>query len=348
MMRIFLLFFYLYYSIFFHSFAQEDKSDSVLSFSGKAFFYLNNLEYYNGYREGEPFFGSYIQLRLSYKPYNKFTFSAGVHARKDIGDEVFFSDIRPLFRVKYHFKNFSFIFGELQYKNRHKLLDALLREQYIYNPVVEEGIQLLYNGHIISQDLWGIYPVLNTPRHREKLCVGNCTYLFAGSFYFSLMGYITHYGGQLFAPENDPVRENITGGVGVSYSFPIPVKTSKIGIDQFFIGSYTSDTANISRKNYIQGWGSISKIWMSIKGYSAGLTLYQGNDYITWEGNPMYQSNTFYYFIEFDKSLSFPKDILVNFGFRLDFMDMYPYQFFENGDHQIWIKIEYNFFKKMY
>lgn len=311
--------------------------DTQAFLSTNMLLFLNNLEYYNAYREGLPFWGSYLQIRFHYKPFPKIRFSCGIHLRKDFGDENFVSDIRPLFQAWYAHENFSLICGELFNENRHGLLDALLKEQYMYNPVVEEGLQIRYTSDKFKQDLWGIYPALNTPEHREHLCLGNYSVLNLGPFYLTLMGYISHYGGQLFAPENDPVRENLTAAFGVTYTFNLNKRIEEIGIEQFLLGSYTSNLAKITADNYLDGWGGLTHLWLVFFGFKVGLSFFQGHDFITWEGNPMYQSNAPYYFIDCSRSFSFTNRIFLNFGFRFDFLDMYPGDYFKNGDHQIWL-----------
>jgi hypothetical protein len=330
-----------------HAEKTEASADSVLFISGDMLGYLNNLEYYNDYREGEPFWGAYLQARLSYKPFKKFLFSGGIHMRKDFGDESFLSDIRPLFQALYTHKDFTLIFGELANKTRHGLLDAIIKEQFIYNPVVEEGIQILIKNDRITQDLWANYPALNTRKHREHLCAGNTTVLFVKPVTFSLMGYVSHYGGQLFDPGNDPVRENVTGAAGVAYTKEFGGTFEEVGAEQFFTGSYTSDTTSGANRNYDGGWGSLSHIWILFAGVEIGVSFYKGDDFTTWEGNPMYQSDASYYFLEVNKSFVFEKNIFIDIGLRLDFMDMYPADYFENGDNQIWFRIGGSFNRKI-
>lgn len=328
-----------------HAENKESAVDSVLFLTGDMLGYLNNLEYYNGYREGEPFWGSYLQVRLSYRPFVKFLFSGGIHVLKDFGDDSFLSDILPLFQVLYTHNDFRLVFGELLNKTRHDLLDALVKEQFIYRPVVEEGIQILIKNKRITQDLWAHYPALNTKDHREHLCAGNTTILTIQPVSFSLMGYVSHYGGQLFAPENDPVRENVTGAAGVTFVKEFSSTFEEIGAEQFFIGSYTSDTSTGATRNYDGGWGSLSHIWVQFAGVEIGLSFYKGDDYTTWEGNPMYQADAPYYFLDVNKSFVFKQNIFIDIGFRLDFMDMYPVDYFENGDNQIWVRIGGDFNK---
>ncbi len=326
---------------------KDSISDSTLFVSGEFLGYLNNLEYFNDLREGEPFWGAYINSRLCYRPHRKFIFSAGIHLRKDFGDESFLSKVFPLFQAVYIHKDFHLVFGELFSNQRHGLLDALLKEQYRYNPVIEEGIQIYIKKKAFTLDVWGNYPALNTPEHREHLCVGTYSRLAFNSFTLSSMSYLSHYGGQLYAPPGDPVRENVCAALSVSYRHDINGTFEEVGLKHSFLGSYTSDTTSNAQRNYDGGWGSLSRVWCSIRGVKIGISFFKGADYTTWEGNPMYQSDEPYYFIDVHKSFTFGQFLFIDFGARFDFLDMYPHEYFENGDNQIWFHMGYTLKKKI-
>ena len=133
--------------------------------------FLSNSEYiHNDYKVGEPYFGTQMRVRAVIEPFKDLEFSVGIFLRKYFGDTDFLSDIQPIFRMQYNYKNFDFIFGELTSK---KMLDAMLSEQYelIANP--DEGIEISFSGKYFSNLIWGIYPQLHTAEHREHLCIGN-------------------------------------------------------------------------------------------------------------------------------------------------------------------------------
>lgn len=321
---------------------KEHFQDSILFFSGNMFSYLNNLEYFNKYRSGEPFWGVYVQTRLQYRPLPRLFFSIGVHVRKDYGDDQFFSDARPLFQAQYVNKNFSFTMGELINDNRHGLLDAILSEQFAYRSVVEEGIQIQYDGSCISQDLWTNYPAINTPEHREHLCVGNVTTAKFGNVKMLFMGYISHYGGQIYHPLGEVVGENLTGAAGVTYGHEFQKIFQEVGIEQYFIGSYTAIDRSLA---YSKGWGSISRLWLKAFNFTFLLQFFKGEHYVTWEGNPMYQTDQPYSFFEISRMVSFSKDVFFDFGLRFDFMDVPPPHAFQ--DNQIWFLLGCNLNKKI-
>lgn len=310
-------------------------ADSVLFLSVDMVAFLNNLEYFNAYRSGEPFFGAHAQARLGVQPFRGGVFSLGIHIRRDFGDEVFLSDVLPLFRAHLTRGPISFILGELFSRNQHGLLDALLREQVAYRPVVEEGLQFMYKGRLLRQDVWANYPALNTGSHREHLQVGNATHLIIEPVTASLMAYIDHFGGQLFAPPGDPVRENLTGACGITYRLSLSSAVEEIGIEQFLVGSYTS--SNRAEIPYESGWGSITRSWLTVAGFEFSLLFYSGNGFTNWQGNTLYQTDDTYYCFQMDKCVRFGKVACLDFGIRLDFVDMTPDQYFDNGDNQIWV-----------
>lgn len=324
------------------AYAENDRQqiDSVFFISADMLCYFNNLEYFNKYREGEPFWGAYLQTRFSYR-FESVVFSVGVHARKDFGDDSFFSDIRPLFRAYYSNKNFMFVLGELFNKERHGLLDALIRQQFIYDPVVEEGFQVFFKNKLFHQDFWASFMALNTPQHREHLCAGNATFIHLNPFVLSIMGYVSHYGGQQAAPVHDPVRENAAAALGIDYSVPVRKerKIQQFGIQQYLLGSYTSE--NRDSLPYDGGWGALTKIWLDISGFRWGFSFFKGNDYVTWEGNPMYRTSRPYYFLEISKHVILSEDIFFSGGLRLDFLDFPPSNFLQ--ENQLWVQLGMRF-----
>jgi hypothetical protein len=319
----------------------EDPSkskDSVLFVSGSALAHVYNSEYDNVYREGEPFFGAHAKARLSFLPFQHTRFSLGLFIRRDFGDESFLSDIRPLFRAKYERKGFSLVVGELvRTANRHGLLDALVREESVYVPAVEEGLQVVFDGKVVEEDLWVSYSALNTAKHREHLGTGNATVLDLGPVRFSLMGYIDHYGGQLFAPVDDPVRENLAGAAGLTFRYGLESWLDEVGAEQFFLGSYTNPDRSTGEHD--EGWGSLSRVWVSFFHTMCRFGYYQGRDFVAWEGNPLYMARGPYYNVELSRRWAFPNGVFLDFGGRLEFVEIDISEYGANGEHVMWVQI---------
>ena len=331
----------------------ENPSDSTQTSSEKKCFltadmlgYLNNLEYFNNHRKGILYLGAYSNLKISYQPVDRLLFSLGVFMRKAYGDKNFLTDIRPILRAQYIRGNYSVIIGELESENRHGMLDALIHEQYQFDPAIEEGFQIRYTGKIFHFDIWLSSDLLNTPIHREHLGFGNVMKLHAGPFTFLTMAYWDHYGGQLYAPEEDPVRDNVTGSGGIRYTHTIDKRVEELGLEQYIIASAT--TPNRKTVSFSKGFGSISRFWVTFLGFETSFLFYQGDNFETWRGNPIYHTNKPYYYIETKRHIDLGDKCFFDFGFRFDFVEISPKDYFDHTEHQVWVKMGCNFDRKLF
>jgi hypothetical protein len=313
-------------------------TDSLFAVSADMLGYMDNAEYFNDYSEGQTYLGALAKIRLVYRPAAPVSFSLGMHMRKDFGDDRFFSDARPLLRVRYDHNGFSMVLGELAGLAQHGLLDAMLREQVAYDPGVEEGLQILYKGSIVDQDLWMNYYALNTAQQREHLDIGDRTTVAIGPLYFSAMGLADHHGGQLFDPPNDPVRENVTGALGVTFRCPLQGRIREIGAEEFAVGSFTDfDRAN--GPNHQKGYGSLTHVWMMPLGFNVGLRYFKGHDYETWQGDSLYEAKNYYSHFEVSRLFVFSRDIYLDFGFRFEFVDTDFAGYFEHAENRVWVRL---------
>ncbi|MBD3392834.1 MAG: hypothetical protein GF418_12075 [Chitinivibrionales bacterium] len=319
------------------------RPDSILYLSTDFLSFLHNAEFHNEFREGETILGSIVNGRVAVKATPRMSFSLGLHLRKQYGDERFLSDIRPLFQACYRQQAFSLILGEVLFTpTRHGLPDGLLREEFTYDPGVEEGVQVLYLGTTVSQDLWLTFSALNTEDHREHLSGGNCTRIRLGPVCLSAMAYIDHYGGEAFAPAGDPVRENAAGAGGVTFTHAIERVVEELGAEQFVLGSYTARDRSHDDP-YESGWGSLSRGWVKVLGFLCRFSYFQGHDYVAWNGNALYQSNEPYYSLHVSKRMAFPGKVFLEFGGRLEFVGIGPAEYGSRGEHVIWLQMGMDF-----
>ncbi len=308
---------------------------SDFSLRGDISFYANNLEYFSDYREGELLLGTENSLYLHYTPHPSIEFSLGTYLQKDFGDKPFFSDSRPYFRGKYHKERYAMIIGVLESEKRHKLPDAMIMEQISYGKSIEEGLQFLFDYPHIFADLWIDVKKLNTPEHREHLDVG----IYLENQFYNLtsagMLYWDHYGGQLYAPDNDPVRNNITGSLLLSYVQPLKNEKSMFGADLRFLASSMYQKGN--------GYGFLVAPWYMINSYKTSLQVFKGDNYQSWRGNSMYHTNDIYYFLQLEREIALMKNLTLEWGVRFDFIDITPDRYFEHTEHQLWISITNSF-----
>lgn len=321
--------------------AVEDTTGATapprFSFTADMAAYTDNLEYFNEYREGYLHLGARATTRLSYRPVERLSFALGVHLRKAFGEERFLSDARPVFRASYHNGAVTFTIGELQSTGRHGLPDMLLSEQWSVTHPVEEGFQFLYAGEMVRQDLWAVYDSLNTPDHREHLMAGSATFVHAGPVTFMALAYGDHYGGQAFAPEGDPVRENVAGGLGAQFVHTREGMLSEIGGEQIAVVSVA--TEDRERLGYEHGGGSFTRVWLTVAGLQTSLMVFKGHDFVAWKGNPLYRARDIYYYLETRKRLELAGVAWLEFGARFDFVDIAPADYFDHAENRLWVTI---------
>ncbi len=317
----------------FCSLLQADSS--ALSFNAELFGYSNNLEYFSDYREGILYLGSEANLFFEYTPHPFVEVALGVHLKKDVGDEEFFTNPRPYFRTSYKRGGYAFNIGVLEYEDRHRLPDAILSEQVIYSDGIEEGIEFIFDYSAIYGNVWMSVIELNTPEHREHLDFGLYLENTFRKLKSSGMVYWDHYGGQLFAPDNDPVRNNINGSVNLQFTQPLKSKNSDMGSDFTFLGSSTTDLGS--------GYGFIVAPWWKLNSFRTTFSIYKGFDYHTWRGNSIYHTNDIYYYLQLDRTVSLRENVHFDWGVRFDFVDIPPSKYFDHFENQLWISLRTDF-----
>jgi len=326
----------------------KQTADSTNSFFIEADFlsYLNNLEYFNRHREGVLHVGAATRLYARYVPLSSLEFSLGVYMRKAFGDKKFMSDIRPCFQGRFTKKIFTLIIGALESENQHNMLDAIISEQYPYEQGLEEGFQMLFESPKFFADIWMVSYLLNTPKNREHLSFGLYLRQQFGPVYFIGMTYWDHYGGQLFAPEDDPVRDNVMGDAGLRFSKEYNKNFQGFGTEFFGLGSYTSpDRKDIPFKS---GWGLLSRSWIAFHNFELSLLFFKGDDFTTWPGNKIYQTNKLYTHIQIKYLRSFAKHLWLDWGVRVDFIEIPIKDYFDHTEHQVWVRLNGDFSKGLF
>ena len=313
----------------------NDQSRAKPFIQAEIWNFVSNSEYVsNDYRIGEPFFGTQVETNLCIKPADGLFFSGGILVRKFYGDEEFLSDIHPLFKMQYRFKSFIFTFGDLNSKNNHGLPDVLLSEQAPFKYEFEEGISAKYKGEKLRSEFWGIYPALNTPQHKEHLCVGSSNFVSLNKFTLLMQLYISHYGGQLYHPEGEFTHENYTGKFGIKY------RISNFEFEQSAVASKTTEKRD---EGYRYGAGSISQVTLYNKYVNVVLHYFLGKDYETELGNDFYYSNEPYYYLELNKTGKIADVLDFEIGARADFVEVNPIEYFNSSNHITWLNLIYKY-----
>ncbi len=255
-----------------------------------ATFYVNNLEYFNGYQEGKTFFGAETSLYFTMdRP--SFDLSLGVFLKREFGDEDGLSDVLPLFRFRYKTRVCKFVLGFIDSLDNHGLPEAMLAQQYPFYYPVEEGAQILVRTRHFRADTWINWYLLNTPEHREFFAVG----LHASSSWRFISGELgfrtTHHGGQEFHEGLE--TNNLSGMVrGVLSERWQDLKTD-FGVAFTLYGSadYAEGGLPGGGTRKVLGYGGEAECFVAPWGWKLYYRVFSGDDFFVEQGDPLYRTN---------------------------------------------------------
>lgn len=342
---------FLFSIITFSLLAEDVKNDSLkvkkVHFNAELHGFLNNLEYFNDYRKGVLHLGGEFKTGFTYKPVDPIEFAVGVYMRRAMGDEKSFIDIRPVFRAEYRKNAYTLTIGDIHENNRHNLPDAIISDQYVYEKGMEEGIQFQWDYRLFKADLWMSTDLLNTPKHREHLLFGFYNKIPLKDISLESMIFWDHFGGQLYFPEGDYMRDAINGSVALKYKHCFEKKSlNNVGGELRFLAS--SVTPNRSDVEARKGVGGLGRIYVTLKKLEIAFQYYKGDGYDSWLGNEIYKTDKYYYFLELSRSTEFVLNTKLEWGLRFDFVDITPDKYFNHTEHQVWVNITSSFNKGLF
>ncbi len=315
--------------------------DSSLSLFGKIGTYMNNLEYSNEFREGATHLGAQSFLGFRWNATEHVIFELGAYVRKLFGDTLLFTDARPILSAGVMYEHFRFIIGEFT-RFRPYLIDALLKYQYSFDPGIDEGLMVGYQTPSASYDAWVSWYSLNTPNRREHFSIGTQIRIQPASWQFSVMALAEHYGGQQFAPVDDPVRENLSSAGEVAYTWAPQEVVQELKFSNILYASATRPDRGQSTA-FQTGWGAQSKLSISMSNWKLTGALFYGKDFTAWQGNPLYQIDGWYFFIQSMRSFQFSERASLEAGIRFDIVDKPPVEYIKHLEHEIRLLFEGTF-----
>lgn len=127
--------------------------------SGKLYLGLNilgfgkNNEYSETIVDGYTLFGYQLSPYLSYSISSNLRLDAGVYLQQDFGNDNY-SQVAPVFSLKYQKRNFSLIFGTLEGALNHQLIEPLYNFENVLNNRLEQGIQYILRKEGLFFDTW--------------------------------------------------------------------------------------------------------------------------------------------------------------------------------------------------
>jgi hypothetical protein len=277
------------------SMAQEQ-----LAVRADLFFYGDNTEFHNPFREGETIFGAAIRLTADLGLSDRVRISLGGFGNQRFGSERSFDLARPVIALTVAGRRSLFTFGTLPGRTAtipagpdrqgpHDLLPPLQRETLAFDRPYEAGLQWSFTGATLQHELWLEWQRVNTPAHRERFDGG-----LAGSIRISrivslpLQVHVVHEGGQLYA--SGPVRDSAALAAGVSVHGAAGA-FRRVSLDVFGVASrYVPDRSRAALGR--DGAALLARASAEREDWRGHLIVWRGRDFIKDEGDPNYLSLT--------------------------------------------------------
>jgi hypothetical protein len=274
-----------------------NRDDSTLN-AGELFLdlplstWFYNNEYFNPFYKGYTLTGANIQPRIVYQSRPGLKFSAGIYLHRYYGDaEKTFA--KPLFNIEYKPReNFSVLMGTYNGGENHGLNEALFSFENHLTDIIENGILIRYSNPRIKSETWLNWESFIMPgdTFQEKFTAGsiNDLRLLKGSYWnlslpFTLLAH--HSGGQINA--NDSHIETL---INICEGLKLSRKIS----DKPGYNAFAELTLFHSLGDYIPSGGNAYsfKAGLQLDRLEANLQYFNGRDFISFAGNPLFRSWT--------------------------------------------------------
>ncbi|MBN2189031.1 MAG: hypothetical protein JW699_06225 [Chitinispirillaceae bacterium] len=313
--------------------------------SGEVLAFIDDIEYSTAWRSGATMFGASAVFRFFYEPSERLQFAAGAYGLRRFGDERFFSRALPVFRARYITERLEFILGELIADSAHGLPDILYRQEYLFDPGIEEGIQLRAQRGHVRADLWVHWDSLNTPENREHFTAGFVSELSFDNISFPLAVVAGHSGGELYEIPGQPVQDRLGAAAGVAAAWPVNAAVRR-AIGRVFGQVLAVGSAYRVRSGQGEtgsGHGILCRAGISPFDFDLSALWFKGRDLLEPAGDPLYRSNRPVYALEAARNYSMNDRVTVSGGIRFETEGCSFRSYFSNPRYRWWISMRGGF-----
>lgn len=257
------------------------------------FNFLRNYEYFSKFQDGYTLYGTQLEPQLVYYAHPKLALTAGIHLRKDFGDDGIYKTY-PLFSLKYQNKGLAFINGVLEGNIHHRFIEPVFDMEWKITNPVEYGTQLQINKPGLFLDVflnWNKM-IYKPSSEQEQLFAGgsaDITVLKSQKTRLSLplQVFAFHQGGQIDTLDA-PLKTIINGAAGFKFSYATGGKIQSLFTENYWVG-YT-DNSTTPLQAYDNGNGIFLNGGLESRYGNLVLSYWKGNSYISSVGMPLYQS----------------------------------------------------------
>jgi hypothetical protein len=261
-------------------------------------FYGDNTEYTNPFRRGQTTAGTYTFLVGEARTSRRLAIRAGAFGNLRFGSDRAFDEARPVLTLVIGGPQSRLVLGTIETVRRadgigpdrtgsHGLLPAVQVETLAFDRPWEAGLQWLLDTPRIKQDAWIHWQRLNTEDQREVFDAGLTSRLRV-SANASLRGdlFLVHQGGQL--SDDGPVSDSFAATLGLDVGGPVGaldrMQFEFYALASRFVPDREDDSSDRS------GFATFLRAAAEKGGWRLHGILWRGDDFITREGDPNYQS----------------------------------------------------------
>jgi len=268
------------------------------SLDGTFTFYGDNAEFANPFRRGETIFGAWAQVFAEARTSDRLAIRLGVFGNQRFGSDDGFDEVRPVLALVVGSPRSRLVLGTLETVRRqdgpgpdrtgpHSLLPPLQVETLAFERPWEAGMQWIVDTDRLDQEAWIHWQQLNDDGQREVFDTGLKTRV-RMSHALALRGelLLVHQGGQ--RQSDDPVADSFAGVFGVEVGGPAGpldrLSFEALGLASRFVRDREATPPARS------GFATFLRVSAEKSRWRGHGILWRGDDFITREGDPNYQS----------------------------------------------------------
>lgn len=259
------------------------------------FNYVRNYEYSNNFHDGYTLYGTQLEPTLTYYAHPNLAITAGAYLRKDFGNERGLYDAKPLFNLKYSKNNLTLVFGSLEGNIQHNYIEPLYDFERKITTPIEYGTQLLIDKEKFNLDAWIAWQkmIYHGDAAKEEIVGGFTTDVALiknkdWKLTIPTQMLVYHQGGQIDVLKDIPISTLFNGATGFTLS-----KNIGYNVKQLYTNNYVAaykDFSPTKSRAYQGGFGLWLNAGIDTRWGNLAASYWQGNNFITIKGMPLYQS----------------------------------------------------------
>jgi hypothetical protein len=252
--------------------------------------YGDNTEFFTPYRVGETILGGQFTSAVVVRPSPRLAVHAGVFGDVRWGSDRFLDEVKPLLSFRYTTATSTGVFGTLETRRRHGLLDPLAVSTLELTRPVEYGLQWIERRRRWHAEAFVNWQQVNTASQPEVFDAGFVVRVqVAPVFAIEAQGHQRHQGGQLDEPAF-PVTNNGAFAIGLTLSHRLG-SVGRGSLQLFQLASRGSGDPAPPADAPGSGHGTIVRAGLEpARGLELFGIVWRGRDFLSQEGDHNYNS----------------------------------------------------------